>query len=204
MFIKTGTLWYKDNKPMTNSTPFFTSDTHFFHENIIRFSQRPFSSVEAMNAALIARWNAKVGKGDLVYHLGDFALKCTPEQARQVREQLNGQIILIRGNHDKIAGQVKDAFAAVKDYDEISVPDADAPNGKRKIVLLHYALRVWNASHHGSFHLYGHSHGSLPDDPNARSFDVGVDCWGYAPISYAEVKSVMEGKKWQPVDHHGG
>ena len=159
--------------------------------------------MDEMNQALINRWNTKIGKGDLVYHLGDFALKCSADQAREIRSQLNGQIILIRGNHDKIADQIKDAFAAVKDYDEISVPDTDAPNGKRKIVLLHYALRVWNASHHGSYHLYGHSHGSLPDNPNARAFDVGVDCWGYAPLSYPEVKAVMDGKTWQPVDHHG-
>ena len=188
---------------MQTKTPFFTSDTHFFHENIIRFSHRPFETVDEMNQALINRWNAKISKSDLVYHLGDFALKCTPDQARRVRNQLNGQIILVRGNHDKIADQIKDAFAAVKDYDEISVSDSDAPNNKRKIVLLHYAMRVWNASHHGSFHLYGHSHGSLPDDKAALAFDVGVDCWGYAPLSYDEVKAVMDGKTWQPVDHHG-
>ena len=184
-------------------TPFFTSDTHFYHENIIRFSNRPFANLDEMHTAIIERWNAKIGKGDLVYHLGDFALKCTPQQARDLRAQLNGQIILIRGNHDKIADGIKDAFAAVKDYDEISVPDDDTDNGKRKIVLLHYALRVWNSSHHGSYHLYGHSHGSLPDDPHARAFDVGVDCWGFAPLSYDEVKAVMQTKEWHPVDHHG-
>lgn len=184
-------------------TPFFTSDTHFFHENIIKLCNRPFNSVEEMNKALISRWNARITKSDLVYHLGDFTLKCTAEQARDVVKQLNGQIILIRGNHDKVADQIKDAFAAVKDYAEISVPDPDTPNGKRKIVLLHYAMRVWNSSHHGSYHLYGHSHGSLPDDPNALAFDAGVDCWGFAPLSYEEVKSVMSGKSWKPIDHHG-
>ena len=45
---------------------FFTSDTHFGHENVIRFDGRPFASVEEMDAELIRRWNAKVGKGDLV------------------------------------------------------------------------------------------------------------------------------------------
>ncbi|MBC8103923.1 MAG: metallophosphoesterase family protein [Cytophagales bacterium] len=189
---------------MNLRTPFFTSDTHFFHENIIRLCDRPFSRVEEMEEAIISRWNAKISKSDLVYHLGDFALKCTPEQARGVVKRLNGQIILIRGNHEKVADQIKDAFAAVKDYDEISIPDLDAPNGKRKVVLLHYAMRVWNGSHHGSYHLYGHSHGSLPDDPNALAFDVGVDCWDFAPLSYEEVKTVMSGKTWKPVDHHGG
>jgi calcineurin-like phosphoesterase family protein len=186
------------------SEPFFTSDTHYYHENIIRFSNRPFDTIEAMNEALIERWNAKIKKGDLVYHLGDFALKCSPQDANSILDRLNGQIILIRGNHESVAEQVKERFAAVKDYDEITVKDADAPhNGKRKIVLLHYAMRVWNSSHHGAWHLYGHSHGTLPDDPNSLSFDIGVDCWGYAPLSYQEVKAVMAGKSFAPVDHHG-
>ncbi len=186
------------------SEPFFTSDTHYFHENIIRFSNRPFETVEEMNEAMIERWNAKVKKGDLVYHLGDFALKCSKADATSILDRLNGQIILIRGNHDSVAEQLKHRFAAVKDYDEISIKDDDAPhNGKRKIILLHYAMRVWHSSHHGSWHLYGHSHGSLPDDPNSLSFDVGVDCWGFAPLSYQEVKAVMAGKTFKPVDHHG-
>lgn len=182
--------------------PFFTSDTHFFHERIITLCHRPFVTVEAMNDALIERWNAKVSKSDLVYHLGDFALKCTAQDAEGILDRLNGQIILIRGNHETVADQVKHRFAAVKDYDEIGVKDNDAHGGKRRITLLHYAMRVWNASHHGSWHLYGHSHGSLSDDPHSLSFDVGVDCWGFAPLSYQEVKGVMAGKSWAPVDHH--
>lgn len=54
---------------------FFTSDTHFGHNNIIKLSNRPFSSVEEMNEGLIERWNDVVGAEDIVYHLGDFSLK---------------------------------------------------------------------------------------------------------------------------------
>lgn len=183
---------------------FFTSDTHFYHDNIITFCERPFADVTEMNEALIRRWNEKVKRGDLVYHLGDFALKCSVQEANAVLDQLNGQIILIRGNHDSVAEQVKHRFAAIKDYDEIKVNDEEAPhNGKRKIVLLHYAMRVWHSSHHGAWHLYGHSHGTLPDDPQSLSFDVGVDCWNFTPLSYAEVKAVMAQKSFSPVDHHG-
>jgi len=182
------------------SQTFFTSDQHWFHENIIRFSNRPFQSLEEMNEAMIENWNAKVQKGDLVYHLGDFALKCRVEEANGILDRLHGQIILIRGNHDSMAEKVRHRFAAVKDYDEIAIPDAAASNGKRKIVLLHYAMRVWNKSHHGSWHLYGHSHGTLPDDPHSLSFDVGVDCWEYAPLSYEEVSRVMATKSFVPFE----
>jgi calcineurin-like phosphoesterase family protein len=71
------------------------------------------------------------------------------------------------------------------------------------ITLCHYALRVFNKSHHGSWHLYGHSHGTLPDDPNSLSFDVGVDCHNYFPISLDQVKKIMSKKTWKPIDHHG-
>jgi calcineurin-like phosphoesterase family protein len=86
---------------------------------------------------------------------------------------------------------------------EIQVPDPDAPRGVRDITLLHYALRVWNKSHYSSWHLYGHSHGSLPDDPNSMSFDVGIDCHNYTPISFEQVKAIMARKTYVPVDHHG-
>ena len=64
-------------------------------------------------------------------------------------------------------------------------------------------MRVWNKSHYGSWNLYGHSHGSLPDDPHARAIDVGVDCHNFAPVSFDEVKVIMERKLWKPIDHHG-
>lgn len=180
----------------------FTGDQHWGHANIIRFSQRPFTDVQAMNEALIENWNRVVGEKDTVYHLGDIFLMQVQE-AKKVRARLHGNICLIRGNHDKTADSMKSAFAWVKDYHELKVEDPDAHDGQRRIVLCHYAFRVWNRSHHGSWHLYGHSHGSLPDDPNSLSFDAGVDCHDYAPISYSRVKEIMASKRFVPIDHHG-
>ena len=54
---------------------YFTSDLHFGHENVIRFDNRPFETVDEMDAELIRRWNAKVDRGDLVYVLGDMIWK---------------------------------------------------------------------------------------------------------------------------------
>ena len=54
---------------------FVTADHHFGHANIIEYTNRPFASVEEMDAALIAAWNERVTDYDLVYHLGDFTLE---------------------------------------------------------------------------------------------------------------------------------
>jgi calcineurin-like phosphoesterase family protein len=180
---------------METNTIFFTSDHHFGHKNIIEFSKRPFASVEEMNETMITRWNEKVGKDDTVYHLGDFALMSSGK-TRQLIGRLNGKIHLITGNHESSALDCANEFTWVKDYHELTVPDPDGYKGERFLVLFHYAMRVWNASHYGSWHLYGHSHGDLAYDETSLSFDIGVDCHDFYPLSYEEVKAIMAKKKW--------
>ena len=82
-------------------TTWWTSDTHFSHANIIRYTKRPFADVSEMNAELIARWNRVVAPGDEVWHLGDLALG--QDIARQVAmtSVLNGHRRLVPGNHDR-------------------------------------------------------------------------------------------------------
>lgn len=178
----------------------FTADTHFGHARIIELCKRPFASVEEMDATLIANWNSRVHPGDLVYHVGDFAFK----NPIPYLDKLHGRIVLILGNHDgkRLKPDIEKRFESVVQYIELKVPLANPPFGTQKITLCHYALRVWNCSHHGAWHLYGHSHGTLPDDPNSLSFDIGVDCWNFYPLSFAEVAAHMATKKYAPVDHH--
>ncbi len=207
---------------------FFTSDTHFSHANIIRYSQRPqlrkedvvieqgrerwisdsvkYERAREMDETLITNWNAKIGPNDTVYHLGDFMFGRTDKLIRLLRRLVFGKLYFIWGNHDSTMKDFKtilrfypdlvNRIEFLGDYAEITVNNQD-------IVLCHYAMRVWNASHHGAWHLYGHSHGSLKDDPHSRSFDVGVDCHNYSPLLFDEVKAIMEKKLWRPIDHHG-
>jgi len=175
----------------------FTADTHFGHANIIKYCNRPFKEESEMNKVIIANWNSVVNKNDLVYHLGDFCFGNKDYYFNAFFEQLNGKIILIKGNHDKLSAKNRDKFFAYSDsYREIEVNGQD-------ITLCHYSMRVWNKSHRGSWHLYGHSHGSLADDPNSLSFDCGVDCHNYTPINFEQVKEIMSKKVWKPIDHHG-
>lgn len=176
------------------SNVWFTSDTHFNHKWLV--AHRGFDSVEAMNELLIERWNDRVRKGDRVYHLGDVSLGNIPD-TRQILDRLNGQIYLIRGNHESVAEHRKNVtrFEWVKDYHSLRV-------GEQKIYLCHYAFRTWNCMHHGSWNLHGHSHGSLEDLPTMKQIDVGVDCHEFAPISFDEVAERMSRKTFVPVDHH--
>ncbi len=176
---------------------FFTSDHHFGHTNIIKFCNRPFKDVAEMNRELIRRWNEKISPGDDVYHLGDFALT-DRENTLSLFEQLNGNIHLIKGNHEGAAMNIQKKFIWVKDYYELKVKDPEIKNGVQRIILFHYAMKVWKGSYRGTWQLYGHSHGNLPDDPEQLAFDIGVDCHDFYPLSYEEVKAQMSAKNWIP------
>lgn len=177
-------------------TIWFTSDTHYGHANIMKYSNRPFSSVKEMDESMIARWNSRVAPGDTVYHLGDFAFAKRRETVEAILQRLQGNKFLILGNHDKDSVRKAQGFVQITPHKEIKV-------GDQKIVLNHYAMKVWNRSHHGAWQLYGHSHGTLPNDPGKMHFDVGVDCWNYCPISFEQVAEEMKNHTFVPVDHHG-
>lgn len=177
------------------SKVFFTSDTHFGHANIIKFSNRPFASVDEMDATLIDNINKVVGPNDVLYHLGDWSFKDPVPYRQRIRCD---NVHLILGNHDhkRLNRLYAAGFKSIDSQLEIKVDGND-------ITLNHYAMRCWNKSHRGAWHLYGHSHGSLPDDPNSLSFDCGVDCWDYKPIGIEQVREVMSRKTFLPIDHHG-
>lgn len=175
----------------------FTSDTHFGHENVIKFCNRPFRDVDHMNSELILRWNEKVKNGDQIYHLGDFSFMKKPE-TEKLLSRLKGQIFLVRGNHDHKDTRGIKSFAWVKDYHEIKV---EIDGQKQLIVLSHYPILSWHNRHYGAWHLHGHCHGSLPDE-GVRRIDVGCDVYGYSPVSLDEINNIMKNRPITSVDHH--
>lgn len=182
---------------------YFTSDLHFGHGNVIRYSNRPYANADEMDEALVANWNSVVGKEDSVYLLGDVTFR-NKTKTLVLLYRLNGKIFLIRGNHDNdvLKAECAQRFEWIKDLYLLKVPDEDAPRKFQPIVLCHYPLRTWNLMGHGAFMLHGHCHGTLTPDPNSRIMDVGVDCTDYKPISYDDVKKFMAKKRFIPVDHH--
>jgi len=160
---------------------FFTSDTHFGHTNIIKHCARPFETVSQMDNELIRRWNTRVGRKDVVYHLGDFSFG----NVEKYRRCLNGSICLIRGNHDNKPSYDKAGFAWIKDNYLLKTP-------RGQFWLAHYAHLTWPHRCRGSYHLFGHSHSKLSGAP--LSMDVGVDTNNYAPYSLDEVLMCLNRK----------
>jgi calcineurin-like phosphoesterase family protein len=158
---------------------FFTSDTHFGHGGALGLYRRPFASVAAMNEALVERWNEAVGPDDVVWHLGDFAIRQHPPVVVELVARLNGRKHLVAGNNDPPATQELEGWESVQSYLEI---EADGVS----LVLCHYPFRSWRSMGKGWVNLHGHSHGRLK--PLPRQFDVGVDVWGFRPVTLSEIQ----------------
>jgi calcineurin-like phosphoesterase family protein len=171
---------------------FLTGDTHFHHANIIQYCSRPYHNVTEMNEALIENWNSVVKPNSSVIHCGDFAFANKTEQVTSILKKLNGNIHLIIGNHDRGHVTAASGFESVSNIRVFKINEIE-------ITACHYAMRVWNKSHHGTYHCYGHSHGALPEDPYSRSDDVGVDANNFTPIHLEEFIKRMNKKKFTPV-----
>jgi calcineurin-like phosphoesterase family protein len=154
---------------------YVTADLHFFHQNIMKFcpKTRPYQDVEDMNQSMIRDWNNMVEPGDVVYILGDVAF-APSNKAVEILKHLNGDKILIEGNHDRKL--LKDpvfrrCFKEVHAYYEMTY-------NKTFVVMGHYPFLEWNRMHHGSVNLYGHVHGATTGMEKYRSRDVGMDATG--------------------------
>ena len=181
----------------------FTSDLHFEHRRICSFTDRPWVQ-EDNTAEIVDRWNARVGMEDDVYHLGDFTFDEHKQFDRVVNliKHLNGNIHFIKGNHcDRNLWQmIEDANIAhvawIKDYAEIN-------HDGQKIILCHFPFQVWNMQQHGSYHLHGHCHGSLP--AIGKRLDVGLDNHpNHQVFSWQEVREHMDKQAIVIHDHHTG
>lgn len=135
---------------------YYISDTHFGHANIMRYDNRPFHTTDEMDEELIKRWNSSVGDDDIVYVLGDFSFH-KENKTLEIMDRLNGKIVLIKGNHDKISPKVARKLHGRYEYLEIKDKD-------RKVILCHYPIPFWNGQFRNTIHLFGHVHSSSQYD----------------------------------------
>lgn len=165
---------------------FFTADQHFCHKQIITYCKRPFNDVDKMNEVMVKRWNETVVRGDTIYVIGDLILCNNKNYAQDLLNSLHGRIILINGDHDAIKGALKNRFHFIDKY--YIYRSKELPE-KMIISLFHWAQYLWQKSHFNSWHLFGHSHGKC--EGIGKSFDVGVDCNDFRPVSLDKVKEIM-------------
>lgn len=192
---------------------FFTADTHFGHyamwQNWRKYpgSDFKFTDKGYMDHWLITQWNNTVRANDIVFHLGDVSF-LNSVATGDILNQLNGEIHLIEGNHDKgLSAGNRQRFASIHDYLEVTFKHQEARTANtQRAVLSHYAFRTWNNAHYGVWNLHGHSHNTL--SKYGGQLDVGVDNNAiqktYRPVSLAEITAYMADRPYTAIDHHRG
>jgi calcineurin-like phosphoesterase family protein len=187
---------------------YFTSDPHFGHANVIKYCNRPFASVEDMTRALITNWNEVVTADDTVYCLGDFSLATRSVEA--ITPKLNGIKLLVPGNHDYCHSYHKKARNEENRKKWIAQYEAwgwkvlseqmtlDIP-GVATVNICHHPYHLiepgddkyeaWRPKDDGRWLLCGHVHEKwkIAD----RMINVGVDQWGFKPVSIEEISRII-------------
>jgi len=166
---------------------FFTADTHFGHPNILKYCHRPFKTIEEHDSRLIQLWNSRVKPEDTVFHLGDFCFKQLKERtAQNYLDQLNGKIIIIKGNHDTHNGV------------KTCIEDMRIRLGGKELLLVHRPEDVGYTD--ADLVLCGHVHNhwrfkriDTYDETGkeilySKDFcNVGVDVWKGMPVTINEI-----------------
>lgn len=188
----------------------FTSDLHFFHKAIIGMCNRPYSSVQEMNEALIDNWNRRVRPKDRIYILGDFAFAGVQAQ-KEIVARLNGYKIFVKGNHDKgLKKLLEIGFDDVMENDFIHI-------GKHKVLVSHFPYHPMDSYEKKNgvvltenigyehdrrylhkrivddgktFLLHGHCH--LAWRQYQRQLNVGVDVWDYKPVHMDKLVQMID------------
>lgn len=181
---------------------FFTSDTHFFHENIIKLCNRPFESNQDQTEKLIERWNQTVPEDATVFHFGDLIMTGNIDSIINIIQRLNGTINLVMGNHDyqnKLDREViKNIFRSyggdVMDIASILVRQ----DNNTQLTGCHYPMLFWPRD---SIMIHGHIHSrpnstSLEKAPfHPMRYDIGVDNNDYRPVSYLNLIDIITNQR---------
>lgn len=188
---------------------YFTSDPHYWHTNVITYCNRPFTDCTHMNESLINNWNDVVGPDDTVYCLGDFSLAFRPVEI--VTPRLAGRKILVPGNHDfchsynRKSRKPDKKIEWVKKYEDngwivlpeqttMDIPDVGTVNLCHHPYVLESVddkYKDWRPTDDGKWLICGHIHEKWKIQ--GKMINVGVDQWGFKPVSIEEIKKIILG-----------
>lgn len=164
------------------------SDTHFGHENILKYENRPFKDIDEMDEKMVENWNSVVKQGDKVYHLGDVWMG-SGERAYKTLSRLNGKKRLVLGNHDDVkSAPIMKWFQKVylfRSFKEFGLTLSHVP--------MHPGSIKWVDD--GGINVHGHIHsktvqmgGTLFNHDDDRYRCVSVEHINYTPINIDEVR----------------
>jgi calcineurin-like phosphoesterase family protein len=180
--------------PMKGHTMLFvTSDWHLGHNRILEYCQRPFDNVDDMDDAIIDNFNEVVKEKDLVLFVGDFCFRGSKLHEYVSRLVCKNWIFML-GNHDyNYKNKIARAFSEQKKR----ITLGESYTGKTSLAMypgstIHYhafhcPCQVWYQKHYGALHFHGHCHGGLGGVTGEGRIDVGVDVWGFKPLSLIQV-----------------
>lgn len=177
---------------------FFTSDNHFYHKNILKFNPntRNGNTVEELNELMIQQWNSQVSSSDIVYILGDFSFSKSFKTRENILSKLNGILHLVKGNHDYWIDEDSSVFfESISDYKNIHIDN-------KELILFHFPIFEWKNMDKGSYHLYGHVHGSFQLE--GRAMDVGIDARPNGDMGlweWDEINSILSKKEIRGRSH---
>lgn len=175
---------------MGDKNIWLTSDTHFFHNKTFVYEPRGFPCIEDMNDAIVERWNSVVKPKDIVYHLGDVMLNDN-DKGMEYLKKLNGEIHILRGNHD--TNNRIDLYAAAPNVVSTGDYATVIKYGKYSFYLSHYPTLTSNFDNNASLKvhvigLFGHTHQQenfYQDNP--YMYHVGMDSHNCYPVSIEQI-----------------
>ena len=166
---------------------YFTSDWHFYHDRILDFHPKRKelfgTNMKEVTEKMILLWNNRVSKKDTVYILGDLSFG-TVEQKRKLFSRLNGNKVLILGNHDSIPTEQKCFFNHITQIKNMTFKKSSIPelSGNMEMIMCHFPMYRWEHCNKGSIMLHGHCHGKVDQDNTHMCekeglirVDVGLD-----------------------------
>lgn len=159
---------------------YIISDTHFGHGKIIEYGQRPFDNVEQMNNRLVQCWNTIVDEKDTVFHLGDVRHHPDPHDEQYWFDKLNGDIVLITGNHDN----------PPEGFDYHVLKSAVIQHGKYEFYLEHQPVgfsgwQIHGHAHNNDLMNYGFiNHGT-------QRVNISAELLHYCPLSLTRLVRLL-------------
>jgi len=164
---------------------YFIADTHFGDESIIRYENRPFKNASEMDEYITNKWNDTVSPEDNVFILGDFSVYTDKAKLKQILDALNGNKILVMGNHDRDFDANIWRACGFKECSPWPIVFNEY------FILSHEPLYINSNMPYAN--IFGHVHGNPAyKDASKQSVCVSAERINYTPISFEELVAAMK------------